>query len=83
MIKRTDTTSNWVMYDNHRDSYNLVTQQLLPNDSGAEQVTSTGALDLISNGVKLRGSGGGINASGGTYIGIAFASNPFKYSTAR
>jgi hypothetical protein len=38
------------------------------------------AIDLLSNGFKIRGAGSdgdNINASGGTYIYFAFAENPF------
>jgi hypothetical protein len=37
---------------------------------------------FVSNGFKVR-STSAINASGGTYIYMAFAENPFKYSLAR
>ena len=37
--------------------------------------------DHLSNGFKLRQTWGGINASGGTYIYMAFAENPFVTST--
>ena len=39
--------------------------------------------NILSNGFKQRGTGVSMNASGGTYIYIAFAENPFKYSLAR
>ena len=35
-------------------------------------------VDFLSNGIKVRGSDGDINASGGTYIGFAWAENPFQ-----
>jgi len=40
-------------------------------------------MDFLSNGVKLRGSQTEQNGSGTTYIYMAFAENPFKYSNAR
>jgi hypothetical protein len=44
--------------------------------------------DFLSNGIKVRGTGAGqsgadYNFSGGTYIYMAFAENPFKLSLAR
>ena len=35
---------------------------------------------MLSNGFKLRESGGGYNASGGTYIYMAFAESPLVTS---
>jgi hypothetical protein len=81
MVKRTDSASNWTMYDNKRLGYNVDNEQLYPNLSDAEG-TST-HLDILSNGFKWRTSDGSRNASGGTYIYLAFAEQPFKYANAR
>jgi len=81
MVKRTDSTGNWTVYDNERLGYNVDNEQLYPNLSNAEG-TST-HLDLLSNGFKWRTSDASRNASGGTYIYLAFAENPFKYANAR
>jgi hypothetical protein len=87
MIKRTDTTGNWDMYDNKRNDdvpagANYIDRLLYANANDAE-VDTGGAyfLDFLSNGFKLRGTGADINASGGTYIYMAFAENPFVTST--
>ena len=81
LIKRTDTTSDWVTIDSSRAPYNAVSPYLVVNTSAAEN-TYTG-WDIVSNGIKLRNTDAGINASGGTYIYAAFAENPFKYANAR
>jgi hypothetical protein len=82
IIKRTDTTNNWLMYDNKRDPDNLVGGILFPNLSDAESIeTTNNILDFTSNGFKLRSSSVATNASGGTYIYMAFAENPFVSST--
>ena len=40
--------------------------------------------DILSNGFKLRGAGGGgANISNDIYVYAAFAENPFKYALAR
>ena len=85
MTKRTDSTSNWWMIDTARSTYNQMADVLLADSSGAEFASGTGwpGIDYLSNGFKLRGSASGINASGGTYIYMAFAENPFKYANAR
>jgi hypothetical protein len=80
MIKRTDSTSDWYIWDTARDTYNVVTNTLLADTSGAE--TSATSIDDLSNGFKCR-SATVVNASGGTYIYAAFAENPFKNSLAR
>ena len=80
MVKRTDSTSDFYIWDTARDTYNVVTATLLADTSGAE--TSATSIDNFSNGFKCR-SATVVNASGGTYIYMAFAENPFKYSLAR
>ena len=71
MIKRTDTTGSWEMYDAKREGFNPQVHGLTANTSNAEDNTDD-LLDLLSNGFKLYHDGGGLNASGGTYIFIAF-----------
>ena len=79
MTKRTDSISSWDMHDTKRDTYNVASKHLLAEDSGAEG--NTAILDILSNGFKFRSSNGDRNASGGTYIYMAFAENPFTTST--
>jgi hypothetical protein len=81
IIKRTDTTNNWHSYTSTIDPYNVVAKTLYPNLSNAEATEND--LDFVSNGMKMRDSGTHTNASGGTYIYMAWAENPFKYSLAR
>ena len=80
LIKRTDTTGEWEIFDNKRDTYNARIGLLEANNSASETVSSTVAIDFLSNGFKQRNTRIPTNASGGTYIGIAFASNPFVSS---
>jgi hypothetical protein len=73
---------NWSMYDNKRDTYNVVREYLIPNTTAA--AASTDTMDFLSNGFKVRNSGSYINTSGATYIYLAFADGqPFKYANAR
>ncbi|HNA84873.1 MAG TPA: hypothetical protein PLB04_04870, partial [Nitrospira sp.] len=73
--------NNWQLYDSVRDPSNQMTNMLFPNTSGAE---STGFnMDFLSNGFKSRLAGTGVNTNGNTYVGIAFADVPAKYSLAR
>lgn len=82
MIKRTDTTMNWYIFDTSRDTYNVEKARLFPNLSDAES-TNADFADYLSNGFKLRSSDISWNASGGTYIYAAFAESPFNLSRAR
>ena len=80
LLKRTDVTNNWLIYDNKRSGYNPKQDKLYPDDTSAEDA-STASVDLLSNGFKLRASSASQNASGGHYIYMAFAENPFVTST--
>ena len=81
MIKRTDSTANWRILDTARDTYNIASAELYPSLSNAEG--SFNALDINSNGFKIRNTDASYNASGGTYIYMALAENPFAYARAR
>jgi hypothetical protein len=81
MVKRTDTTGAWVIWDSARDTYNVAEKGLLANSSVVEDTTNY--IDFLSNGFKLRNTFGSQNGSGATYIYMAFAEFPFKYSLAR
>jgi hypothetical protein len=85
LFKRYDSTGNWTVLDNTRNTSNAEYSYLFPNLTLAEiDSASTDSVDFLSNGFKMRGgSSTSTNTSGATYIYIAFASNPFKYSLAR
>jgi hypothetical protein len=82
MVKRTDDIGNWQMFDAERDTDNTVNAGLKANRDFAED-SSAIIYDFLSNGFKIRNTFTDFNASGGTYIYMAFAENPFKYSNAR
>ena len=81
MWKRSDATANWFLMDSSRTPANPVNLELYADQTNAE-VTFTDC-DFVSNGFKLRTSDSSRNASGGTYIYMAFAENPFKNALAR
>jgi len=81
MIKRTDSSSSWSMRDTARSPYNLVTNRVWADLSNAESTSTTETIDILSNGFKARNNIGGINTSGGTYIFMSFAENPFVSSS--
>jgi len=84
MFRRTDTTGYaWSIYDTSRNTYNPETLNLNANASDAETNTGSNGFDGLSNGFKIRDTSLFWNASGGTYIYMAFAEAPFKYARSR
>jgi hypothetical protein len=78
IMKRTDTSDIWSIVDNKQaNPYpNPNVQMLVANTNGADNSSVSPFIDILSNGFKLRGTWTGVNASGGTYIYMAFAENP-------
>ena len=78
--KRTDNSSGgeWNILDNKRDTFNVADAKLEANNSDAEETDEM--YDILSNGFKITKGDGNINASGGTYIFMAFAESPFVNS---
>ena len=64
---------SWIMHDNARNLFNVTNKRLLANADNAE---ADEPIDFLSNGFKCRTSGAFQNASGSTYIYMAFAENP-------
>ena len=86
ILKRSSDTGGWQILDNKRNTFNPVDNYLLPNLDNSEYDGSTLSpainLDFVSNGIKLRTTEAVYNASGNTYMYMAFAEQPFKYSNA-
>jgi hypothetical protein len=78
ILKGTGNISSWCMYDTARDPINRASQKIWANENNAEQ--STGAMDFLSNGIKMRTSDNDFNGSGNPYLYMAFADNPFVTS---
>tara|TARA_R110002096_G_scaffold420033_1_gene624913 strand:- start:414 stop:1496 length:1083 start_codon:yes stop_codon:yes gene_type:complete len=72
---------DWNINDNKRPGYNVIQNALLPNSNSAEVTASFQAIDTLSNGFKWRGTNDRVNASGKSYIYMAFASSPFTTSS--
>ena len=75
MCKRTDSTGNWPVNDAVRSPYIPTNLPLFIDQSAADG--SGINMDFIANGFKIRDSSVTFNASGGTYIYLAFAEHPF------
>ena len=70
-----DETKNWSIRDNKRDPFNASNTNLFANLDGGD--SSSNDIDFLSNGIKLRNTGGSWNTNTATYIYMAFAENPF------
>ena len=77
MIKRTDATSQWFMFDNKRNAINPLDKNLRANQTNTESTTT--AMDFLSNGFKIRHNASviSINESTGSFIYMAFSLHPF------
>ena len=81
LLKKTNSTASWQIRDNKRDSYNEDSDEILFSDTTGATTTSTNNIvDFLSNGFKLRGSGGDHNGSDDTFVYAAFAKHPFVSS---
>ena len=76
IIKKSNASGTWLMYDSTRDVSNPVTTTLRSDLTNAE-VTNQGELDFLSNGFKVRSTAAQMNANS-TFVYAAFAENPFQ-----
>jgi hypothetical protein len=81
LLVKSTGADNWCMLDNKRDTFNVMDKRLFPNLSNAESTGVPAVVDFVSNGFKLRTSDSSFNLNGQSFIGIAFAENPFVTST--
>ena len=78
IIKKGTGSGDWHISDNKQNSSNPHDNALRPNENN---VTETGnTVDFLSNGFKVRNTGGSWNSSGNSYIYMAFAEHPFVSS---
>ena len=85
MIKRTDAAAEWVMVDSTRDPFNSANHILAANDSLAESSfgTTNRNIDFDDDGFTIQSTAAGgttaLNASGGTYMYMAFKGSYSDY----
>jgi hypothetical protein len=82
MVKATNGSVEWFVYDTARSTYNDSGPTLRPNSPTSE---ASFPIDILSNGFKLRyaDAAGYTNYSTFPYIYAAFAEFPFQYARAR
>lgn len=84
MRKKTSGVARWIVEDSAREPSNVANTALYPNYSTAEEVSTVNwGIDFLSNGFKIRSTDTDSNASGDTYIYMAFAEVPFAFANAR
>lgn len=85
LMKGTSAATNSLMFDAVRNPYNPGTLGSEPNAANSEASDSVAGLtfDLVSNGVKCRGTRGDLNGSAIVFPFIYFAAFPFRYANAR
>ena len=76
MCKSIDSTSDWLIFDDQREGYNVDNDALKANSNIAE--TTTDMIDILSNGFKCRIATDPNVAE--TYVYMAFAKAPFVSS---
>ena len=81
VIRRSNSTGNWIMVDNKREGYNQDNEHLLMQSNGPESTSSF--VNIFSDGFRITSTDTNVNASGSNYLYIAFAEYPFKTGKAR
>jgi len=82
MVKNYNTsTHHWSMYDNKRNTYNVMDKYIYANGNGTE--IDADRVDFVSNGFVGRANSYDISQSGVGFVYMAFAEDPFKYAEAR
>ena len=84
IIKTTSQVNQyWIIKDNKRGFNDDTTSKSLYANVGDAEASGNIDVDLVSNGMKMRDGGSNINNNGQSYVYIAFADQPFKFSNAR
>jgi hypothetical protein len=81
MVKRTDSTSNWTMFDTMRGMSQTSANLLYANLSDDEGIGTQGWVVPNATGFQLAINQSSVNASGGTYIYIAIRRGPMAVPT--
>ena len=79
LVKSSTYAGAWLIWDNKRSTsggFNTNHYILVPSNDEAEQQGTNYAIDILSNGFKLRNTNGNVQNSGETMVYIAFAHQP-------
>ena len=81
MIKWIDGSQDWMMADTKVGGNNVIEDELRANKS--DPVLPNNALDILSNGFKVRLLGSSVNQSNGSYLYLAISDQSFKHARGR
>ena len=81
LIKRTNGTLNWMLYDSKRTGINQENAYLEPNTTAAEALTVD--IDILSNGFKIRDTATSVNGTPDPYAYAACAEFPLVSSNSK
>lgn len=76
MIKEASQANHWNIYDNKRTPTNPRDKQLQANLVDVETTNTSLEIDFLSTSFQPKGTGGGSNRNGSTYLYMAFKENP-------
>lgn len=74
MYKGKGQATDWFIFDNKRNGYNVNNDDLEPSNTSVE--SNTDKLDILSNGFKFRKTDADSNGSGQGFVYLAFAAAP-------
>ena len=80
MIRCSNITGHWLMFDSARNPYNGDFDYLRANNVGAEEnsgLSFVDPIDFLSNGFRVLNYDAWMNGGNNTYIYMAFAEHPF------
>tara|TARA_Y100000114_G_scaffold118951_1_gene113537 strand:- start:1496 stop:2614 length:1119 start_codon:yes stop_codon:yes gene_type:complete len=80
LVKNLTSAAGWRLFDNKRIGFNNDNYGIAINETDVED-TSTTYCDILSTGVKMRGTSSTVNQASNRYLYIAFAENPFVSSS--
>jgi hypothetical protein len=73
MLKSYNQQSDWIMFDNKRNPYNVTnTHMYANNNSGDDTSTNYNEVDFLSNGIKIREDNTTVNGDGYGYLYMCF-----------
>ena len=76
IIKRTDSADDWKVHTKKVEVHNPLNQSVKINSNVAEATETDHEIDFLASGFKLKENNSAFNASGGTYVYLAFAESP-------
>ena len=82
ITKRLNDTSNWYTFDNKRETFNVRDYRMELQSNAVEYGPYDNRWDFLSNGIKLRSLNAGSNADDSSFLYMAWAALPGKYTNA-